>query len=121
MKLLTINCCKGRRAVLGAPPPRHPSQIDAIIYLRKSREYCPRYKLTAHTIQLHFSKAALDLLFGLETLRPTFPEVEHFSLVLRELHDSGALALALHARTLVSRLGGLRLVDVKHRQDTLYI
>lgn len=60
-------------------------------------------------------QAAVDLLFGLETLRPSFPEVEHFSLMLRELHDMGALALGLHAREVVSRLGGLRLRDVKRR------
>ncbi|CAM9953324.1 unnamed protein product, partial [Ectocarpus sp. 4 AP-2014] len=60
-------------------------------------------------------QAAVDLLFGLETLRPSVPEVEHFSLLLRELHDMGALALALHAREVVSRLGGLRLRDVKRR------
>jgi len=55
------------------------------------------------------------LLFGLETLRPSFPELEHFSLLLRELHDMAALALMLHARELVSRLGGLRLRDISRR------
>lgn len=60
-------------------------------------------------------KAALDLLFGLETLRPSFPELEHFSLLLRELHDDGALAVVLHVRNLISRLGGLRLSNIKHR------
>lgn len=57
----------------------------------------------------------MDLLFALETLRPFFPELEHFSMLLRELHDMGALALVLHARQLVSQLGGLRLRDVKNR------
>lgn len=51
----------------------------------------------------------------MEALRPSFPELEHFSFILRELHDSGAVALTLHTRTLVSRLGGLRLVDIRHR------
>ncbi|CAM9206112.1 unnamed protein product, partial [Scytosiphon promiscuus] len=60
-------------------------------------------------------QAAVDLLFGLETLRSLFPELEHFSLLLRELHDVGAFALVLHAREVVSRLGGLRLRDVKRR------
>ncbi|CAB1110918.1 unnamed protein product [Ectocarpus sp. CCAP 1310/34] len=69
-----------------------------------------RFGVKAVTLQ-----AAVDLLFGLETLRPSFPELEHFSLLLRELHDMGALALALHAREVVSRLGGLRLRDVKRR------
>lgn len=57
----------------------------------------------------------MDLLFGLETLRPLFPELEHFSLLLRELHDIGGFALLLHAREMVSRLGGLRHRDVKRR------
>lgn len=60
-------------------------------------------------------QAGVDLLFGLETLRPTFPELEHFSLLLREFHDMGAFALVLHARELVARLGGLRLTDVRRR------
>ncbi|CAN0030461.1 unnamed protein product, partial [Pylaiella littoralis] len=60
-------------------------------------------------------QAAVDLLFGLETLRPTFPELEHFSLLLRELHDMGAFALVLYARETVARLGGLRLRDVRRR------
>lgn len=60
-------------------------------------------------------KAALNFLFGLETLRSSFPELEHFSLVLRELHDEEGLALVLHTRNLVSRLCGLRLRDIKHR------
>eukprot|EP00903_Cladosiphon_okamuranus_P012921 g12064.t1 len=60
-------------------------------------------------------QAAVDLLFALETLRPFFPELEHFSLLLRELHDMDALALVLHGRHLVSHLGGLRLRDVRNR------
>lgn len=57
----------------------------------------------------------MDLLFALETLRPSFPELEHFSLLLRELQDMGALSVVLHARQLVSHLGGLRLRDVRSR------
>lgn len=58
---------------------------------------------------------ALDLLLGLEALRPSFPELEHFSLLLRELHDEAALAVVLHTRGLVSHICGLRLKDLKHR------
>lgn len=55
------------------------------------------------------------MLLGLESLRPKFLELEHFSLLLRELHDEGALALVLHVRNVVERLTGLRMKDVKER------
>lgn len=60
-------------------------------------------------------QAALDFVVGLEVLRPDFPEAEHLSLLLRELHDEGALAIVLHVRGMMAALTGVRLKDLKQR------
>ncbi|CAM9925277.1 unnamed protein product [Ectocarpus sp. 12 AP-2014] len=54
-------------------------------------EFVATFLLERFGVRAVALQAAVDLLFGLETLRPSFPEVEHFSLLLRELHDMGAL------------------------------
>lgn len=64
---------------------------------------------------LYISKTALDLVVGLERLRASYPELEHFSLLLRELHNDRALSLVLHVRDVAERLLGLRLRDLKNR------
>lgn len=60
-------------------------------------------------------KTAVNLLVGLEAYRAGFPELEHFSLLLRELQDESALSLVLVARDLASRLCGLALKNIKER------